>query len=130
MVEDDLFVDPSSVAGSGDLIKLQDFEDRLIVLRAKSGEEKTMSKDGETMTYIEAELLDVGADDPAWQELWIFPVVVLGQVRRAYPKPVVGVLGKGEASKVGRSAPWILIDANERQRKAARAAYVKAEAGF
>lgn len=131
MVEDDLFVDPSSVGLGGDFIKLQEFEGRLIVLRAKSGEEKTLMKDGEPVPYIEAELLDVEADDPAWQDLWIFPVVVLGKVKNAYPKPMAGVLGKeAKPSKPGRTPAWTLIDASEKQRKAARAAYVKAEAGF
>lgn len=129
--QEDLFNTPGSLPG-GEFVKLNDLEDCLLVLQATTDEEKTEKFDNGEGTYIEARCLVVeGAAELAneWHDMWVFPVAVRGQLKRSYPKPVVGILGKGTAQK-GKSAPWLLMDPTDEQQAAARNAYVKVEAGF
>lgn len=129
---DDMLARPADVS-SGEFIKLQDLEGCLLVLQATDTEVKTEVFENGPAEYIEGRCLVVeGANELAdqWWDLWIFPVVVRNKVRHSHPRPIVGVLGHGEATKKGRNAPWVLEDPTEEQYEKARQAFVKAEAGF
>lgn len=54
-----------------------------------------------------------------FEDVLIFPRVLQGQTRRRIGELVVGRLGQGEAKK-GQNAPWILLEANEKDLKKAQ----------
>ena len=122
----------ASEASSGGL-KLADLEGCLVVMKP-DGEPDTVQTahgDGE---YTPAKVLVVkGADElqGEWHDMWVFAKAVQGQLRGAAKNgaPLVGEVGRGDA-KPGKSAPWLLLDPDADGLEAARAAYVKAEAGF
>jgi hypothetical protein len=127
--KDDLFTLPEDVSAG---IKLEDIEGHLVIMRATGEMTKIDTKIGPS-EYLPAEVLDL--DDPenagVWQEIWIFSTGVGSQLKASQrqKKPIVGVIGKGEA-KPGNNAPWLVLDPDAAQVKRAREAFVKADAPF
>lgn len=117
---------PSQVSSS-DTVNVPDLEGCLVVLQA-TGPESTADTVRGPAQYIPARVLVVeGAAElaGAWHELWIFPKVLLGMLRKANGQPLAGVVGKGTA-RAGQSAPWILLDAEGGDMAKAQAAYDQA----
>lgn len=122
---DDLFAVPSGLGGSS--LKVADLQGKLIVLRA-TGNEREMTTAQGVGVARPAQVLVIGESD-VWQDLLIFAKGLLAQLGRAGGKPVVGVLGQGQAQP-GRNAPWLVLDATPEQHAQAKSTFLKTEAGF
>jgi hypothetical protein len=88
-------------------------------------DEKPFTWDGETKDVISADVvvLDPPGSGPIeYKSVFIFPKVMQGQIRGnlGRNRPNLGRVGKGEA-KPRQTAPWILMEANEQDKKMARA---------
>lgn len=129
-MSDDLFNLPSESKGSG--ISIASLEGKLIVLLA-DGEEREVETSIGTSMAAPALVLTVDDDTTGGelQPMLVFSAGIKAQLgtSRRNGKPIVGVVGQGEAAK-GKSAPWLLLDPDAKQLTAAREAYTKATAGF
>jgi hypothetical protein len=127
-MSDDLFLMPEDARG-GDLVSIDVFEGRLVVMEATGEETETETSFGPS-TYLPSRVLDVEGKGE-WEEMWVWSAGVRSQLKAAKRagKPIVGVVGKGEA-KPGRSAPWLIKDADAKQIAKARDAYTAASTPF
>lgn len=114
---EDLFDGP----GTTNSIKWDDHKGQLVLIWAK--QEKDFTYEGETKPVIEADVvvLDPPNSDPIkYTSVIIFPKFMQGQIRSniGRNRPNLGRIGKGEA-KARQSAPWILLDPNEQDKRMA-----------
>jgi hypothetical protein len=123
----DPFADPQS-----EFVKLTDYEGRLVLLTPTE-----FTKDVET-TFGKADAVDAnlvvldGPDAPL--ELGstrVFQKFIVNSIKGnvATGRPVLGVVGKGQAAKKGQSPPWILTPASTDQRDVARK-YIESQSPF
>lgn len=114
---EDLFDGPGSTTS----IKFTDHEGQLALIWARA--EKQHTYDGETKDVIQGDvvILDPKNSGPIeYKNTMIFPRVMQGQVRGnvGTGKPNLGRIGKGEA-KPRQTAPWVLLDPTEADKKMA-----------
>lgn len=130
----DTFSNPSELGGGN--LKIADLEGHLVVIEAVDGQEVEVDTQRGVTQMLPCRVIVV--DDvehqfePGWNEIGIFAVMLRAQLKRAFKhgKPsVVGVIGKGKAQP-GKTAPWILDDANALQTRLARQAYTEASNPF
>lgn len=108
--------------GSTSAIKWDDHTGQLVLVWPLAQKPFTFNS-GETGDVIEARVvvLDPPTGGPVeYANTVIFPKILQGQVRGNLGKgrPNLGRVGKGQA-KSGQSAPWILIDPTEADKKLA-----------
>ena len=116
---EDLFDDPGTMVS----IKWEDHKGQLVLIWART--EKSFTWEGESRDVIEGDVvvLDPPGSGPIeYKGVFIFPKMLQGQIRQnlGRNRPNLGRVGKGEA-KPRQTAPWILLEANEQDKKMARA---------
>lgn len=112
-----LFDGPGSTAS----IKWDDHKGQLVLIWAK--QEKPFTYDGETKDVIQADVVVLDPPDSApikYSNVLVFPRVMQGQIRNniGRNRPNLGRVAKGEA-KPRQTAPWILTDPTEDDKKLA-----------
>lgn len=114
--------------GPGSMVKINwdDHKGQLAMVWARS--EKPFTWEGETKDVIEADVVVVdppGGQPIEYRGVLIFPRVMQGQIRGnlGRNRANVGRVGKGEA-KPRQTAPWILLELSEEDKKLA-VAYLK-----
>ena len=127
----DPFLNGSEAGGSG--VRLADLDGRLVVMTPSPTEEEVETRLGSDMAR-RCDVLVVDGDDELAGEthdVLVFQTGLKAQLAAAVRKGkvLVGVVGHGEA-RDGKSAPWLVLDADEAQVKRARDAYTKVTAGF
>lgn len=116
--------DPFSGPASASGVKVTEFEGRLLLLTPTSYEEGIDTSYGEK-DAVKTNLVVIDEDSPADSEehegILLFQGRLIGQTKPFVGKGLVlGRLGKGEAKK-GQSAPWMLLDPSEDEKKVGRA---------
>lgn len=114
---EDLFDGPGSTSS----IKFSDHEGQLALIWART--EKQHTYDGETKDVIQGDVVILNPPNGGpieYKNTMIFPRVMQGQIRGniGTNKPNLGRIGKGEA-KPRQTAPWVLLDPNEEDKKMA-----------
>lgn len=109
--------------GPGTMVKIDwsEHNGRLVLIWAH--QEKPFTYDGETKDVIEGDVvvLDPPGGQPIeYRGVLIFPRFMQGQIRGnlGRNRPNLGRVGKGEP-KPRQTAPWILVDPNENDKKMA-----------
>ena len=112
------FAQPASGA-SGDRFVPADHLGKLVAFYGL-GKDTVQTEFGEaTVATVEvAVVLDADGGPEPYSDILVFGAALAPALYKKAPGPVLGVIGKGEA-KPGRSAPWILLAADETQQKAA-----------
>ena len=116
--------DPFSGPASASGVKITEFEGRLLLITPTSYEEGIDTAYGEK-DAVKANLVVIDEDNPANSEqhegILMFQGRLIGQTKPFVGKGLVlGRLGKGEAKK-GQSAPWMLLDPSDDEKKIGRA---------
>jgi hypothetical protein len=122
---DDLFSTPSALPAGG--LKIADLEGSLVIIKPGPEEVEMVTTLGDaTARPAQVLVLDGEHADPKeWAEILLFGAGLKAQAGGAVRagKPIVGVVGKGEA-KPGKTAPWLIKDPTTAQLEVARKAYL------
>jgi hypothetical protein len=129
-MSDDLFSTPSDLPSSG--IKVADIEGALVIIKPEAEEIELETVHGDATARPSKVLVVEGPGAaPEWQDCLLFGAGLKAQAGAAARsgKPIVGVLGKGEA-KPGKNAPWVVKDPTSAQMEKARKAYLATSVPF
>lgn len=115
--------DPFSGPASASGVKITEFEGRLLLITPTSYEEDIETSFG-TKDAVKANVVVLDEKAPADSEnhegILMFQGRLIGQTKPFVGKGLVlGRLGKGEAKK-GQSAPWMLDDPTDAEKKIGR----------
>ena len=111
----DPFATPAAPSGG---IDLKDHLGALLLFTVHSVEEGIQTVHGASSAIrCDVAVLDGANKGDEHADTLIFPKVLQSQLRKAVGQKVLGRLGQGQA-KPGQSAPWILTDPTDEDRKA------------
>lgn len=113
-----------SAAPSGQGIEWSEHEGKLLVIEPLEVQQRsTKFSKGKEVECVLANIWVVRAPDGSkydeFEEVLIFPLILIGQTKRKIGQYVVGRLTQG-AAKEGQSAPWVLAEATPKDLKAAQ----------
>ena len=110
----DPFATPAAPTGG---IDLKEHKDALLLFTVHGVEEAIQTSYGESSAVrCDVAVLDGDHAGDEHADTLIFPKVLQSQLRKAVGQKVLGRLGQGTA-KPGQSAPWILTDPTDADRK-------------
>lgn len=120
----DEFANPATASG----FTPKDHLGALILFNVTGVEHGISTAYGETdAVRADIAVLDGPNAGETYDDSLVFPRVLQSQLRSRVGEKVLGRLGQGQA-KSGQSAPWMLADATEADKKVARAHLAKAPA--
>lgn len=122
MTTTDEFAAPASSTG----ITFADYKGALLMFDVKSVESDVQTSFGpKDAVRADVTVIDGDGAGDVFNDALIFPSVLIGQIRSAVGKKVLGRLEQGNA-KPGQQPPWKLADPTEADKTAARAQLAKA----
>lgn len=116
MTDTDEFSAPASAVG----VTWADLKGTLLLFTVKAVESDVQTSFG-IANPVRADLVVLDGPDAGetYEDTLVFPKALIGQLKSKVGGKVLGRLGQGSA-KPGQSAPWLLTDATEEDKKAAR----------
>lgn len=123
MTTTDEFAAPASSTG----ITFADYKGRLLMFDVKSVETDVQTSFGpKDAVRADVTVIDGDSAGETFNDALIFPSVLIGQIRGAVGRKVLGRLEQGNA-KPGQQPPWKLADPTEDDKAAARAQLAKTQ---
>lgn len=111
----DPFATPAAPSGG---IDLKEHKGSLLLITVHSVETGIQTVHGlSDAIRCDVAVLDGNGQGEEYADTLIFPKVLQSQLRKAVGQKVLGRLGQGQA-KPGQSAPWVLEDPTDADRKA------------